>query len=333
MTDPFAPYPTGGDRFQVLALDGGGLKGIFSAAILAALERDLQGSVVDHFDLITGTSTGGLIALGLGAGLTPADLVTFYGEAGPRIFHRPRGLARARQLFRPKYDAAPLRQALAEVFGDRTLAASRKRLAIPSFNLGEDKVHIFKTPHHPRLKRDWRVPMVDVAMATAAAPTFFPAHSIERMRLVDGGVWANNPTSVGIAEAVSMFGVPLDAIRVFSLGTTTDLRHHVRQLDRGGIIAWGRSGSILDVILGGQSAGANNLARHLLGEEHVLRLDPEVPAGLFALDRVDPDELIGKASTHGRIAMPFFERTFADHQASQYTPHINRTETNDVRTT
>lgn len=331
MTDPFAAHPFDGSRFQVLALDGGGLKGIYSAAILAALEKDLQHSVLDHFDLITGTSTGGLIALGLGAGLTPVELVGFYSEIGPKVFPRRRGLMRARQLFAPKYDAAPLRGALTEILGDRILADSRKRLVIPSFNLGDEKVHVFKTPHHPRLKRDWRVPMVDIAMATAAAPTFFPAHNIDHMRLIDGGVWANNPTSLGIAEAVSMFGVPLDSIRVFSLGTTSDLKHRARRLDRGGIIAWARSSSILDVVLGGQSVGATNLARHLLGEEDVLRIDPEVPEGLFALDRVDADELIGKASTHSRIAMPYFERAFADHHASDYKPLcVKRLETSHV---
>jgi patatin-like phospholipase/acyl hydrolase len=100
-----------GDRFQILALDGGGLRGIFSAAILAALEEDLQISIVDHFDLITGTSTGGIIALGLGLGLRPRQIVEFYAELGERVFRSRPGLGSARQLLRAKYRPGPLREA------------------------------------------------------------------------------------------------------------------------------------------------------------------------------------------------------------------------------
>jgi len=74
------------DRFQILSLDGGGIKGLFSAAVLAHLEEDLGCKIVDHFDLIVGTSTGGIIALGLGYGLSPQEIVEFYVEQGPQIF-------------------------------------------------------------------------------------------------------------------------------------------------------------------------------------------------------------------------------------------------------
>lgn len=320
--DPFQPTPQAGlaDRFQILALDGGGLKGIFSAAILAALEVDHGRKIIDCFDLITGTSTGGLIALGLGLGISPAELVGFYTGLGPGVFGGRRRLRSVRHLFRPKYGAKRLHHALVEIFGEHTLADSAKRLVIPAFNLGEASVHIFKTPHHPRLKRDWRVTMVDVAMATTAAPTFFRAHRLAQMRLIDGGVWANNPTIVGVAEAVSMLGVSLDAIRVFSVGTTTDLKHHTRRLDTGGILPWATKGSILDVVLGGQSIGSDNLAHHLLGKDRVLRLNPYVPAHLFALDRADPKELIGKAAAHSRSVGPMFQLICGDHEAPAYTP-------------
>src|ERR1700733_582685 len=134
-----------GDRFQILALDGGGLRGIFSAAILAALEEDLQISVVDHFDLIAGTSTGGIIALGLGLGLRPRQIVEFYAELGAQVFRSRPGLSSARQLLRAKYQPGPLRSALADVFGDRTFGESTKRLVITSYNLGADDVYLFRT--------------------------------------------------------------------------------------------------------------------------------------------------------------------------------------------
>src|SRR5262249_56292833 len=123
-------------------------------------------------------------------------------------------------------------------FGDRLLGESLVPLVIPAFDLGENDVYLFKTPHHERLKRDWRVPMWQVAMATSAAPTYFPAFCLpgDGVRLVDGGVWANNPAMVGVAEAVSMFGQPLDTIRVLSIGTTSDTRTRGRGLDRGGLL-------------------------------------------------------------------------------------------------
>jgi len=98
-------------------------------------------------------------------------------------------------------------------------------LVVPSYNLGENAVYLFKTPHHVRLRRDFRVTMWAVAMATSAAPTYFPAFRLptDHVRLVDGGVWANNPAMVGVTEAVSMFGCALDEIRVLSVGTTTSV--------------------------------------------------------------------------------------------------------------
>jgi patatin-like phospholipase/acyl hydrolase len=99
-----------GRRFQILSLDGGGLKGLFSAAVLAELENDLRVAIADSFDLIVGTSTGGLIALGLGAGLRPAELVDFYVDRGPQIFGGGRRVVR--NPWRAKYSATQLRQAL-----------------------------------------------------------------------------------------------------------------------------------------------------------------------------------------------------------------------------
>src|SRR5258707_3497967 len=183
------------DRFQVLSLDGGGICGIFSAAMLTGLEKDLGRSVLDHFDLVVGTSTGGVIAAALGAGMCPADVVDLYVSEMRTIFPGPRRLRSVRQLFRPKYRTEGLEALLRRVFGDKILGESRVPLVIPSFDLGENRVYLFKTPHHERLKRDWKVPFWQVAMATTAAPTFFPAVFLpnDHVRLVDGGASAYNP--------------------------------------------------------------------------------------------------------------------------------------------
>ena len=301
--------------FQILSLDGGGLKGLFSAAVLAELERDLSTSIVDHFDLIVGTSTGGLIALGLGAGLRPAQIVDFYVDRGPYIFGaRQRAVG---GLWTSKYSAVRLRQALEEVFGKRTLGTSRKRLVIPAYSLDRNDVYVFKTPHHERLTRDWRESMVDVAMATTAAPTFLPAFRLRHHRLIDGGVWASNPALVGVAEAVSLLRVRLADIRVLSLGTTDGLADLPGRLDRGGVWQWARAAAPL--LLRAQSVGALHTVEHLIGPAQVLRIDPVVPAGLFRLDRIDSTRIRGLAEDVSRKAAPSV-RAFTQHQASPYTP-------------
>jgi patatin-like phospholipase/acyl hydrolase len=305
-------------RFQILALDGGGLRGIFSAAILAALEEDLGTSIVDHFDLIAGTSTGGMIALGLGLGLRPRQIVDFYTQMGQQVFGGWPRAGAARQVLAAKYRPGPLREALTGVFGDRTFGESTKRLVITSYNIGADDVYLFRTAHHPRLRRDWRERAVDVAMATSAAPTYLPAHSLSGTRLVDGGLWANNPSMVALVEAVGTCGIPLENLRVFSLGTTVEVRHRSRRLDRGGLLAW--AGAAVDVILRAQSISANNQVHHLIGPEQLLRLNPAVPADVFALDRADANELIGMASHASRIVSPHLANCFLDHQAPEFIP-------------
>lgn len=313
------------ERFQILALDGGGFRGMFSAAVLARLEEDLDIRIADHFDLIAGTSTGGIIALGLGLGLTPREILTFYTEHGPRIFRDRSRTRRLRHLLRAKYSTEPLRAALTDVFGERTFGESTKRLVITSYNIAADDVYLFRTPHLPTLKRDWREKAVNVALATSAAPTYLPGMPLDGARLVDGGVWANNPTMVALTEAVGPLSVPLEAIKVFSLGTTTDVRSRHRRLDRGGLLPWATDA--VEVLMRAQSESAAKQVRHFIGKDNVLRLNPTVPTGAVALDNVDIQTLSGLAGHVSRDVSPAVYRTFCDHRAPAYTPcHPTREE-------
>lgn len=327
------------DRFQILSLDGGGIKGLFSAAVLAHIEEDCGVNIVDHFDLITGTSTGGIIALGLGMGLRPIDIVKFYVEKGPQIFPQQNWLEKCWRWTRGwvcnKYDNSQLIDAVKECFGENLLGESRKRLVIPSYNLGEDDVYLFKTPYHERLRRDYKVPAWKIALATSAAPTFFPSfRDVDHVRLVDGGVWANNPTLVGIAEAVSMLDVPLSAIRVLSLSTTDEVKGHASNLDNGGIWQWKRSA--VDVIMRGQSIGAYTQALHLLGKDNVVRVDPKVPARLFKLDKLSEQELLAKAAHVSRICCPEIHEKILGHNAEMSYPykpyHVTQGDNDDNQT-
>jgi patatin-like phospholipase/acyl hydrolase len=306
-------------RFHILSLDGGGIRGLYSAAVLAKLEDDLRLTVADHFDLIVGTSTGGIIALGLGAGLRPREIVRFYVSQAPAIFPRKPWYQRLGCLWSRKYPQEPLKKALQGCFEDRRLADSTKRLVIPSYNLDKDEVYLFKTPHHSRLTRDWRELLWKVALATSAAPTFFPAcRDVDRIRLIDGGVWANNPAMVGIVEAVSVLGVPLDAISVLSLGTTNPVTHKPNNLDEGGLWQWKKTA--IDVALRGQSHGVQGQAQHLLGQERAIRIDPAVPDGLFALDKLSEARLLSEAAHASRHFSPTFAAKFQPHIAAPFQP-------------
>ena len=163
-------------------------------------------------------------------------------------------------------------------------------------------------------------------MATSAAPTFFPVfRGVDSVRLVDGGVWANNPTMVSIVEATSVLNIPLKAIKVLNLGTTDEIAKRPPRLDYGGILTWARCKAALDTVMRGQSIAAFNQAGHLIGKEKVLRLSPHVASSDFALDRVRrTQDLIGKASHHSRDFLPQFQREFGQHVAPAYKPLLTK---------
>lgn len=312
-------YMSGSGTFQILALDGGDIKGLFSAAVLAALEEDLQVNVSEHFDLIVGTSTGGIIALALGFGVRPHEVVDFYLNDGKKIFNDAFGVRGLQHWFRRKYSQKPLKRALVRILGEKTLKEANKRLVIPSYNLGEDEVYLFKTPHHSRLTRDERESAWKVALATSAAPTYFPASKhVGHIRHIDGGVWANNPIMVGITEAYSMLNVPLNQIKVLNIGTTTPLKRRRRNLDWGGQFLWAPAAA--DVIMRAQSCGAYAQSLHLLPRENVVRLDPTVPDNLFSLDKARSHELMAKARHESRTFSPTFTDKFREHRAQPYYP-------------
>lgn len=301
------------DRFQILALDGGGIRGLYTASLLAALEKGLGSRVVDHFDLIAGTSTGGIIALGLALGKSPEDLAAFYRDDGPSIFPRPKGVrAWFRHLRGVKYDAVALEVALRREFGEQRLAECSRALVIPTYNLDKDKPVVLKTPHHPEFWADPEIEAWKAALATSAAPTYLPATAeIRDCRHVDGGVWANNPALAGVIEAHRFLGVPLGAIHVLTIGTGSVVKDRSEALSRGGLWAWRSDGA--DVLLRAQSEGAQNQVRLLLGDERVMRINPAVPLTWGDLD-VIRREFSGHGQEDAKTHLAEITKRFASHR-------------------
>lgn len=306
---------------RILAIDGGGIKGVFPAAFLATVEDTIERNVADYFDLIVGTSTGGIIALGLGLGLSAKELLAFYEEHGPIIFKGNRGLRWLRWLGTSKYNKTPLENALKSCFGDKRLGDSKKRLVIPSLNLESGEVYIYKTAHNPQLERDYKEKAVEVALKTAAAPTYFPTHrSSAGTPLIDGGMWANNPVGMAVVEAITMLDWPGDSLKVLSLGCTTEPLN----------VKWGRNASLgrlywmskfVDVFMHAQSHASLGTAKLLVGSRNIKRINPVVASGKFSLDKASAiPSLKGYGESEARKALPELREVFLGDYTEQFVP-------------
>lgn len=279
--------------FRVLALHGGGIHGVATAAYLADIEERTDAPLHRHFDLITGTSTGGLIALALSLGISAFDIQQLYQERGLTIFKRrlavlPKRLA---MLVGPIYCSTPFHEQLQRILGpDTRLADAKCRLCIPAVNIRTGDAVVFKTRHHRDFERDHQLRMWRVAAATAAAPIFFrPVRIPGRGWFVDGGLWANSPIEVGVAEGLKL-GARLDEIEVLSIGTGTQAFHKAGNSNglfrhaRHGLIGWGRM--LVHLVMRTQVQRAKNLTNYLLPESHLRHIDFDLPEESGGLDAV-----------------------------------------------
>lgn len=287
-------------RFRILALDGGGIKGTFTAAALAAWEQQNKTKVkfADHFDLIAGTSTGGILAIGLGLGLSPQELLEFYKERGTLIFpvvgFRRRVWRTLRALLKPKHSGEVLEKQLREAFKDKKFGHSNKRLIIPAYDTVRGRIFIFKTAHHHRFKYDIDIPAWNVALATAAAPTYFKAATVPQHHdqgYVDGGVWGNTPALAAVVEAVAFLGKRPEEIDVLSIGTTY-APDSVRNLSGAGMFRWGTR--VIKLLMNAQGEASHKQAMLLVGDTNFMRVDCPTRPGDYALDRAkDINSLAG----------------------------------------
>lgn len=314
------PNPTSIKRdestFRILSLSGGGLNGAIGAGILKTVETELGVKIADHFDLIAGTSTGGILALGLGLGIPGTALAEFYRTKGKSIFPQdgPGFWRGFKNLFCAKYSADALNRELREMLGDRLVGDSVVPLVIPSFDLAQNDVRLFKTRHHADYRRDNKLPAWAVARATSAAPTYLPAcREIDNAQLIDGGVFANNPIMIGVTEAIATFAVSPQSIRILSLGASLPVKRHCKWLDNAGLAQWGLRAS--DMLITAQSASSLAQARRLVGRNNVMHIDPPVAEGEFALDLAQPDRHESIAAHYAQHALPELERMFFQERA------------------
>lgn len=283
---------TPSDRFRVLSIDGGGIRGLIAARVIARLEELIseeageERRLADCFHMFAGTSTGGLLALGLTVPdpadparprLSGAELVELYRTEGPRIFgdtlHKVLSLG---GWIAPKHSESRFEQALRERFGDARLREALRELIVTSYDMSEPGPHFFKR-WRARESDDRDVSMVDVGIATSAAPTYFPSRGIGGRALVDGGVFAANPSVAAVAEALKRRDeAPHDLsagdLLLVSLGTGQhEMGHPQSQVRRWGRIGWilprREDPALIAAFLDGQSDAADHWAEILLNHE------------------------------------------------------------------
>jgi patatin-like phospholipase/acyl hydrolase len=280
------------DRFRVLSIDGGGIRGLIAARVIARLEELISAEageerrLTDCFHMFAGTSTGGLLALGLTVPdpgnpsrprLSGRDLVDLYMTEGPRIFgdtlHKLLSLG---GWIAPKHSEARFERALRDRFGDARLRDALRELIVTSYDMSEPGPHFFKR-WRARQSGDRDVEMVDVGLATSAAPTYFPSHGLDGRALVDGGLFAANPSVAAVVEALKRrdeepHDLSAGDLLLVSLGTGQhETGHRQSQVRRWGRIGWilprRQDPALIAAFLDGQSDAADHWVEILLNHE------------------------------------------------------------------
>jgi patatin-like phospholipase/acyl hydrolase len=276
-------------RFQILALSGGGYRGLYTAEILKRMEQENGGApLARRFDLIAGTSVGGILALGLACEIPAARLVEIFERQGSTIFRRNSAMGALTRYSRfvdrylfgltsARYRARGLREVLeqADLFSTYLLDHSLHPVIVPAVNYSTGAARVFKTPHHPDFRQDHSRSLVDIALATSAAPIFFPHHVIEDQIYVDGGLVANGPALLALHEAEIFFAQDPANVHVLSVGTieTNATASTQRRLGKG-ILGWGKD--LFTLTIAAQERLLNQMLSHRVTEKRHLRIDTKL---------------------------------------------------------
>lgn len=213
-------------QFNILCLSGGGFRGLYTAKVLAEIEKSLGRPIARSFDLIAGTSIGGIIAMAIALEIPVSEIVDKFKERGGKIFPPKRVFPSKRPLgiFKSRYKQEELKKLVSELFDNKTMLditnmAINHRLIIPTVNYTTGRPQFFKTPHHDYYKSYNNIKLKDVALATSAAPYYFPVHEIGDSSYVDGGLYGNSPGMLALHEAMYFLKKTIDDIHFLSVGT------------------------------------------------------------------------------------------------------------------
>lgn len=284
------PKPRRGpQRVQILALSGGGFRGLYTARVLELLEKRLSGGRIlrDAFDLIAGTSIGGIIAIAVARGVPAAKIRSALQDHGPRIF----GAKKAKGALAAMYAAEPLREAIEAIIGAAriSLADLNTAVYIPAVNRTTGAATAFVRVPGRKGAFDG-VALVDVAMATAAAPIYFPVHAVGSDEYVDGGLYANAPDLGAVAFAMEAFAQSQDNLHMLSIGTTSAPagQDPLADADRGGL-DWLSGIELVNLTFAAQETHTQSICARLLRRRYVRLNRDQQPAHVskLGLDKAD----------------------------------------------
>ena len=299
-------------KYHILSLDGGGIRGIITAVLLDRLNTHPETSdFLEGVDLIAGTSTGGIIALAIAKGASPAELVELYKNLGPSVFTDSLwdNIKDLGSVLGAQYDTEPLERELKAFLGETTtLGQLTKRVLVTTFDLDNLRPEPTRRTWKPKLfhnigqDNDGEALAYKVGLYTSAAPTYFPTVD----GFIDGGVYANNPSMCALAqsqdERVYKNCPNLTDVVMLSLGTGTSLTYQEGMNLDWGMGQWVRP--LISILMDGVSGIADYQCKKLL-QENYHRLAPVFPPGVkIEMDSVEHIALMIDFAGHVDISEP-----------------------------
>ena len=270
-------------QFHILSIDGGGIRGVFPAHLLQCTEERLKINLLENVDMITGTSTGSIIAAGIAAKIPVSQISKMYIDHGKNIFKKKKFMFPGRNLknmvqpmLQSVYSSDYLKEVLSEVFQELTLGDIHKPLLLPATDVGNGCVHVLKSAYSKEFTRDNPVLVKDAVLASCSAPTYFDPHSISPYLLADGGLWANNPALAAVIDAQKRLGINIEDIRILSIGTgSSKTMYGTNPARKWGLINGWRHKDFIGFIFSLQSQSALNYLKLMLQPNQIIRIDFE----------------------------------------------------------
>lgn len=268
---------------RILAIDGGGIRGLIPAIFCEHLEKETKRRIHTLFDLIAGTSTGSILALAFAkpeGGICASDLVEFYTKEGGKIFANPRG--RMRYLRGTKYDNRKLRELLHSKFGDTRISQALTEVVVPAYDLKHRIPTVFsRGSEHDCYMRD-------ACLSSSAAPTYFPPIQIHDKVMADGGLIANNPASFALAKAKELW--PDEELILISLGTgILNTPILFESASRWGVMSWGLP--LIDCLFDGTAQATHTVLAQLLKPGRYWRFQPGLNERALCLDEASEEAI------------------------------------------
>ncbi len=264
-------------QFKILSIDGGGIKGILPASILKEIEAELCNGkpISSYFDMFAGTSTGGILAIGLAAKKPARELYEVYTDPqkGGKIFKKPKD---PRLAIGTLHDRKPLDEMVKNILGERLFGEAATRVVVPAVNQ-DGEPSMYKTDHHGDYKRDHSEYMSRIALDTSAAPVFLGGNITGEEVCIDGGLFMNNPIMGAVVDAISCYAIPRSNIQVLSIGCGKNSKEITIKKASGGTFKWLDT---LEYVGQLQSHNAIGQAGLLIGRQNIVRLNPELSSDI-----------------------------------------------------